>query len=249
MSFPPAYTSQPPIVDSLPANSSNQPSLSSLPPYSAEPPPNHVTVPHPYVGATVPNVSIQVNPQPPYQQQVVQHVQTQTSPTIVPQTINPQSYTQMIQPQPQPPLQPQPQPQIQQLLPYSAPYYLINVIPSGPVLPTGPVYGSISYPYFLYPFPYMQAQPPTGHPYTLTYPTYQPQVPAPFQYQVQLPFQQPPLMTHQGGLFQEHGYPGPGSLPPGGRWAVTTGDGKRTLWTIMPWETRPGAWAYPGDAA
>ncbi|KAH6709450.1 hypothetical protein DL95DRAFT_457876 [Leptodontidium sp. 2 PMI_412] len=236
MSLPPAYTSQPPIVGSLPANSSNQPSLSSLPPYSAEPPPNHVTVPHPYVGATVPNVSIRVNSQPPYQPQVVQHVQPHTPPAITPQATIPQSYTQMIQQQPHP----HPQPQVPQPLPYSAPYYLINGIPSGPVLPTGPVYGSISYPYSLYPSPYLQARPQTVHPYTLTYPTYPPQVP--------VPFQQPPPMTHQGGIFQENGYPGPGSLPPGGRWAVTTDDGKRTLWTIMPGETRPGAWAYPGDA-
>ncbi|KAH7364398.1 hypothetical protein BKA65DRAFT_472734 [Rhexocercosporidium sp. MPI-PUGE-AT-0058] len=241
MSLPPAYTSQPPIISNLPANASNQ-SLSSLPPYSSQLPPNHVTVPHPYVGAVVPNAPRQVNPEPqlPPHPQMVHQVQAITPPTMIPQNIIPGSYPQMIQPQPQ---------VAQPLL-----YCLVNCIPSGPVLATGPVYSSISYPYALYPPPYLQVRPQIIPPYILVYPSYQPQVLGPFQspfqaqLQIQHPVHQPPLTTHQGGIFQEHGYPGPGSLPAGGRWAMTTDDGKRTLWTIMPGETRPSGWAYPGDA-
>ncbi|KAK0118974.1 hypothetical protein ONS95_007841 [Cadophora gregata] len=107
-----------------------------------------------------------------------------------------------------------------------------------PTLPAGPYFGPIPYQYPLY------------QPHLLPGPTQPvlPYIPTCPPYHVQIhvqPQPQQPLITHQGMLFQEDGYPGPGSLPPGGRWAVTMErDGRRTLWTIMPGETRPSGWAY-----
>ncbi|PVH88406.1 hypothetical protein DL98DRAFT_628399, partial [Cadophora sp. DSE1049] len=251
-SIPPAYTSQPPMMPNLPSNAGEHSLSSSLPPYSSQLPANHVTVPSAQVAAMIPTnrpphtqVPQPIQPQPQSHQQVVQYV---TPPAITPQSV----IRQMIHPHPYP--QPQPQPQshqhLGQPLPDPAPYYLINDMTSSPVLPAGPYLGPIPYPYpyTLPPSPYLPglSPPQTVFPYPPTYPSHQPQVPVQLQQQPQVQLQLQQLMiTHQGMPFQEHGYPGPGSLPPGGRWAVTTeSDGRKTLWTIMAGETRPSGWAY-----
>ncbi|KAH7417114.1 hypothetical protein BKA64DRAFT_701901 [Cadophora sp. MPI-SDFR-AT-0126] len=238
MSVPPAYASQPPVMSSLPSNANEHCLSSSLPPYSSQLPENHITIPSAQVAAMVPTnrpPQTQV-PQPIQpQQQVVQYV---TPPQVtMPQPVFPQ----MIQPQPQ-------QQQVVRPLLYSAPYCLTNDTPNSSTLPAGPYFGPIPYPFTLPQPPYLPSPPPqqTVLPCNPPLPPCQPQVPIQLHQQPQLQhqLQQQPIM-HQGIVFQEHGFPGPGSLPPGGKWAVTTeSDGRKTLWTMLPGETRPSGWAY-----
>lgn len=274
MSLPPAYTSQPPMMPNLPSNANEHSLSSSLPPYSSQLPANHITIPPATVAALIPTSRpppTQTIPSIPSfsqrQPQVVHHVTTtpprSTMPQeIVPQNVQPQPQPvqevgpsqnilpqavipQIVQPQPLPQPQPQPQPHLAQPLPYPLPYYPINDMFSSPTLPAGPYLGPIAY--TIPPSPCLPSHfPPQAIlPYHRAYPSYQPSFPIQIQPQPQMQFQfQQPMITYQEIPFRADGYPGPGSLPPGARWVVTREIDGRTMWTIIPGETRASGWGH-----
>lgn len=258
------------MMPNPPSNANEHSLSSSLPPYSSQLPANHITIPPATVAAliptsrppptqTIPSIPSLSQPQP----QVVHHVTTPQSTTpevIVPQITQPRPQPvqqvsppqntlpqavvpQIIQPQPQPLPQPQPQPQLPQPLPLPLTYYPINGMFSSPTLPAGPYLGPV--PYTIPPSPYLPGHlPPQAIlPYHPAYTSYQPSFPIQIQPQSQMQFQiQQPMLTYPGLPFHEAGYPGPGPLPPGARWAVTAEVDGRTVWTIIPEGTGLSGW-------
>ncbi|KAL2064942.1 hypothetical protein VTL71DRAFT_4082 [Oculimacula yallundae] len=233
MSFPPGQ--MPSIDDILPKDDPR----GDPPSYSRQLPPNHINVPNPYNGATVSNAPQSVHPMSArshtareYAQaiQIQPHTRTASYSYPEPDYRSNSFFGGQGLPQHSTPIQkPNPNPDLDTNYGWGPSPYSTSTSPAlrhpSPWMPR---------PYTPYPPSHLPDQP-AHTPHSQHASHTQPQPPM----TTQIPTQTHAQM-HSSTSFQEHGYPGPGILPPGGRWAIVNDEeGERNLWIIMPGEKKP----------